>query len=286
MTLVTGLLVLLLGAAAPAAVDAQAATAQSNSNAQYSASSANRASASSYSSSSSSSATRNTAFFPFPDAAAAPPPHPAAATACSTVTQTSSTSCAGPTCCAVKQRVTLCPSHTTALAEINGARGACCIVLRRKHSGVPAAFCATPSALPGAWRFPAGVAVTLAPDCTTTPEGAPAGVLSCSATFAKLPRGYALLPFHMDDRTRGKAVGMTAGKAAPWVAVNASSSAASSSNTGSAGATAGSSSQRAASSAQAPVLLSPCGHASYSKFTQVAEWVKDGPTTFTVTCSP
>jgi len=153
----------------------------------------------------------------------------------------------------VKQRVTLCPHHTTALAEINGAEGACCVVLADKGTGRPTAFCATPVALPGARQFPGGVSVSLSPDCATDhATGGAAGVLACSATFTKLPRGYTLLPPH--TQSRGKAIGMVAGKAAPWMVDGKG------------------------------VALAPCGHERYSRFSQVAEWTKGGATTFTVTC--
>ncbi|KIZ07825.1 hypothetical protein MNEG_0115 [Monoraphidium neglectum] len=112
---------------------------------------------------------------------------------CQTVTQTSSSSCASGNCCEVKQRVTLCPKHTSALASINGNVGSCCVVLASKANGAPTAFCAAPTTKGGSQLFPSGVAVTLLPDCSSTPAGS-AGSLTCTAFFAKLPRGYTLPP--------------------------------------------------------------------------------------------
>lgn len=89
-----------------------------------------------------------------------------------------------------------------ALARINGVAGSCCVLLIEKKTGAPTTFCATPMAIPGARRFPAGVAVSLNPECTnnaaapspSSPPSPPAigTALSCSATFSKLPHGYSL----------------------------------------------------------------------------------------------
>jgi hypothetical protein len=114
-----------------------------------------------------------------------------AAGGCTTVSESSGNSCAsGGACCSTKQRVTACPTHTTALAEVNGNVGSCCVVLV-DGSGAPAAFCAAPTAAGGARQFPAGVAVQLQPDCAASGGGA-AGVLSCTAVFPYIPQGFSL----------------------------------------------------------------------------------------------
>ncbi|GBF94160.1 hypothetical protein Rsub_07147 [Raphidocelis subcapitata] len=113
-----------------------------------------------------------------------------AAGGCTTVSDSSGNSCASGSCCSVKQRVTACPTHTTALAEVNGNVGSCCVVLV-DGSGAPAAFCAAPTAAGGARQFPAGVAVSLQPDCAASGGGA-AGVLSCTAVFPYIPQGFSL----------------------------------------------------------------------------------------------
>lgn len=125
-------------------------------------------------------------------AASAAGPAPGAA-GCQTVTQTSSSSCAAAGCCAVKQRVTACADHTTALASINGYVAACCVVLTVKATGAPAVLCAGPTPKGGAQTFPPGVSVTLSPDCTATSAGS-AGSLTCVASFPRLPRGLAPPP--------------------------------------------------------------------------------------------
>lgn len=73
----------------------------------------------------------------------------AAGGGCATPLKTTSSSCANGACCEIAQRITLCPDHTTALASINGAEGACCVVLHHNKNG-PAAFCSTPSPRGGA----------------------------------------------------------------------------------------------------------------------------------------
>jgi hypothetical protein len=170
-----------------------------------------------------------------------------AAPRCVTLTETSSESCAGGACCAIKQRVTSCPDHTTALFSVNGAQGACCVVLANKRSGRPAAFCATPEAKwRGARTFPPGVAITLHPECTAGgPNGAPAASVSCTATFPELPRGFGLPPASLPAITY-------AGTSEPWSASG----------------------------------LAPCGHGAFQRFSQAITLDKgSGAATFTVTCS-
>ncbi|GBF95809.1 hypothetical protein Rsub_08245 [Raphidocelis subcapitata] len=165
------------------------------------------ASASMVSSSSSSSVSSSSSSSVGPRAAAlnAPP-------ACTNLVKTSTSSCAGGVCCDIAQRVTACPDHTTAVADINGAPSACCVVLVSKKTGLPTPFCATAKPRNGARTFPARVAVSLDPRCAAAPGGAAAASLACSARFEKLPHGYAL------PAKSGVAVSMAAGKAGPWAA--------------------------------------------------------------------
>jgi hypothetical protein len=98
-------------------------------------------------------------------AGGAPGGGPAAALAggeCRTVTDTQSSSCANGACCSVKQRVTACPRHTTALAEVNGVQGACCVVLVREDaSGKKAVSRGGALLLAGGWREGRGRAFRL-----------------------------------------------------------------------------------------------------------------------------
>lgn len=137
-------------------------------------------------------------------------PAAGAAPACATLVKTATSSCSNGVCCAIEQRVTACPDHTTAVAKINGVPAACCVVLVSKKTGVPAAFCATPKPKAGARTFPASATVTLDPRCSAGPGGGAAAALSCSARFEKLPRGFAL------PARQGAPLTMAAGKAAPW----------------------------------------------------------------------
>jgi hypothetical protein len=128
---------------------------------------------------------------------------------CVVLTDTSSNSCAGGVCCDIKQRVRSCPGFTSAMTEINGHVGACCVVLIDKATGTPTPFCAAPTAKAGARLFPPRTAVALAPDCAALPSGA-AGALACTATFGKLPHGFTI-------PKKDSAAAFAYGSKGPWV---------------------------------------------------------------------
>lgn len=189
---------------------------------------------------------------------------------CTTPVQTSASTCNGGACCEIKQRVTLCPDYTIATATVNGAEGACCVVLKNTQTRRLVPFCATATPTTKALgsgsgsiarRFPAGVRVWLDPRCeassptTAAKAGAaaaassnPAAVMACTATFPALPPGFEPLTAH----SRG-AVALRAGRPGPF---------------------------------KDPSALAPCAHASYGRLLQTLSVDKaTGALTFGVTCT-
>lgn len=201
---------------------------------------------------------------------------------CATPVKTTTTTCAGGLCCDVEQRVAACADRTVATARINGAEGACCVVLRERQSGRLVPFCATPAPLAGgrARVFPAGVAVALEPRCeaadalgalgagvgatagssaggvtaagssSTTVAPASAAVFGCTATFRALPAGFEPLQAH----NRSATLVMRAGRPGPW---------------------------------RDPKELAPCGGAAFGRLAQTLAGVDaaSGATTFAVACT-